>query len=101
MIRYKEFRVEDKNCLENDACTSDPCDIVQGWTTPVLVCGIGCTYPEISCDDGNACTDDSWDVYGWDTISCDKLFLPSCNELMFATKLGNTLNHNIAPSIQI
>jgi len=93
--------VEDKNCNENDACTSDPCfyiGIVQGWTTPVLVCGIGCTYPEISCDDGNAFIDDSCDdVYGWqhDTISCDdKMFLPSCNELRMRLKTWNTLNHN-------
>lgn len=39
------------DCDDNDACTADACDAIDG-----------CSNTAISCDDGNACTTDSCDV---------------------------------------
>jgi Dictyostelium (slime mold) repeat len=38
-------------CNDNNACTTDTCDVAQG----------GCVHTLISCDDSNACTTDSCD----------------------------------------
>jgi hypothetical protein len=39
------------SCDDNDACTTDGCDVATG----------GCTHTAVNCDDGNGCTADSCD----------------------------------------
>jgi subtilisin family serine protease len=41
-----------KDCDDQDACTTDNCNLVTGE----------CYYTQVTCDDGNPCTDDSCDV---------------------------------------
>ncbi len=70
----ENVRIDDIECNDNDACTTDSCDPIDGCqhatvgcddndacTTDTCDAATGCAHAAVTCNDNNACTTDTCD----------------------------------------